>query len=60
MQVQRPSSPSRRRRRGASAIEYMMVLALVVIPLALLVPGLQHMIALYTQRILNIVALPFG
>jgi hypothetical protein len=54
------AQPRRRQARGASAIEYLGIVALVVIPLALMVPGLLHMTALYTQRILTIIALPFG
>jgi hypothetical protein len=55
--IRRPSS---RRRRGALSMEYMLILALVVIPLALLSPMILHMVAVYTWRIGMIILLPFG
>ncbi|HVS72973.1 MAG TPA: hypothetical protein VHQ47_17085 [Phycisphaerae bacterium] len=50
----------RRRRLGGSSIEYMMVLALVVIPLALLVPLITRMVATYGERIFAVIRWPFG
>ena len=38
----------------------MLVLALVVIPLALLTPLMFRMITLYTNRLIWAIALPFG
>jgi hypothetical protein len=49
-----------RRQRGGSSVEYILVLALVVIPLALMSPMLQEMIRNYTQRIVTIIRLPLG
>ncbi|HVX84529.1 MAG TPA: hypothetical protein VH253_06905 [Phycisphaerae bacterium] len=50
----------RRRRLGGSSIEYMMILALVVIPLALLVPLITRMVATYGERIFAVIRWPFG
>lgn len=52
---------SRKRRLGASSIEYMTVLACVVIPLVIFVVPLgMHMISLYYYRIMWSVWLPVG
>ena len=48
------------RTRGAISIEYILILALVVIPIALLTPLILQMIANYTCRIGIIIRLPFG
>ncbi len=58
----RTYSSLRRRRRiwGGSSVEYMLVLALVVIPLALLVPMLTRMVGTYGERIFAVIRLPFG
>ena len=53
-------SPPRRRRLGGSSVEYMLVLALVVIPIALLVPLITHMVVVYGERIYAVVRWPFG
>jgi hypothetical protein len=49
-----------RRVRGGSSIEYMLILALVVIPIALLGPLILQMINTYAGRIGLIIRLPFG
>lgn len=46
--------------RGGSTIEYLMVLACVVIPLALLTPLILGMIEIYAGRIATMIQLPFG
>ena len=46
--------------RGGSSVEYMLILALVVIPIALLSPMLIQMIKAYTNRIALVIRLPFG
>ncbi|MCL2640662.1 MAG: hypothetical protein FWD53_07450 [Phycisphaerales bacterium] len=46
--------------RGASSVEYILVLAIVVIPLALLTPLIMKMIITYTERFFWTIALPFG
>ena len=55
-----PPANRNRRSRGASAVEYVLVLALVVIPLALLTPLIFRMITTYSGRIFWSNALPFG
>ena len=54
------ANQSNRRRRGASAVEYILVLTIVVIPLALLTPLIFRMITTYSGRIFWSIALPFG
>ena len=54
------SDRRRRRALGGSSVEYMLVLALVVIPLALLTPLLTHMVVLYGGRIFAVIRSPFG
>jgi Flp pilus assembly pilin Flp len=54
------SARNRTKTRGASAIEYMMIVTFVVIPLGLLAPAILRMVSLFAGRIFNIVALPFG
>ena len=53
--ISRPS-----RRRGASSVEYIMVLAFVVIPIAMCTPLLMKMITVYASRITWVLRLPFG
>jgi hypothetical protein len=50
----------RRRRRGGSSTEYILVLALVVLPIAALSPMLVGMIVTWSQRIWLIFRLPLG
>ena len=57
---QRSSTALRYRNRGASSVEYILILALVVIPIALLSPMILHMITVYSSRIGMIIRLPFG
>ena len=46
--------------RGASAVEYMLVLALVVLPLAMMSPMILQMIGNYAQRIFVMIRLALG
>lgn len=50
----------RRRNLAALSVEYLMILALVVIPIALLVPLIMRMIVLYSGRIVWVIRSPFG
>jgi len=50
----------KRAARGASSVEYLLVLAIVVIPLALLAPMIMKMIVTYTERFFWSIALPLG
>jgi len=52
--------PSIHHSRGASAVEYLLVLTIVVIPLALLSPLILRMITTYSGRFFWSIALPFG
>jgi hypothetical protein len=55
------SIPSRPRRPAAISVEYMLVLALIVIPIAVTgVPLLTSMIVRYGHRIAWIIRLPLG
>ena len=54
------NQPTNRRRRGASSIEYILVLVIVVIPLVLLSPLILRMINAYSGRFFWSIALPFG
>jgi hypothetical protein len=54
------TSSGKRKLRGVMSTEYILVLAGVVIPLAMLVPMIVRMITTYGHRIFSIVALPFG
>lgn len=49
-----------RRPLGGSTVEYLMILGLVVIPIALLMPLLVGMIVNYTHRVGWVIRLPFG
>lgn len=53
-------APRPARRRAAISTEYVLILALVVIPLALLVPTLTRMIVIFTGRIATMIRLPVG
>lgn len=44
---------------GATAMEYILILALVVLPIALLSPLFLKMLKLYGTRILSLMGLPF-
>lgn len=44
---------------GATATEYIMILALVVLPIALMMPLFMSMLKLYGTRVLSLVGLPF-
>lgn len=54
------STPPLRRRLGGSSVEYLLVLALVVIPIALMSPMLLKMIGTYAHRIAVVIRLPLG
>ena len=47
-------------RRAATSVEYLLILAAVVLPLGVLVPMLVRMVAAYTFRIGWSIRLPFG
>jgi len=49
-----------RRMRGGSSTEYMLVLALVVLPIAALSPMLLGMIVTWSQRIWLLMRFPLG
>ena len=49
-----------RGRLGATATEYMLILALVVLPLAAITPMAVRMIGAYAYRIGWVIRLPFG
>jgi hypothetical protein len=50
----------RNSRLAAISVEYMMILALVVIPIALCVPLIMRMIVVYSHRVIWVVRSPFG
>jgi len=52
--------PGRRHIRGGSSTEYLLILALVVLPIATMTPMLLSMIVRYSERIWLIVRLPLG
>jgi hypothetical protein len=54
------SACRRRRYLAAISVEYMMILALVVIPLAMLVPLIMQMIVVYGGRVIWVIRSPFG
>jgi hypothetical protein len=49
----------RRRCRGVLSMEYMLILALVVLPLGLLLPMFVKMIVQYATRMVVLIRLPF-
>jgi hypothetical protein len=51
--------PIKRLRRGATTMEYMAILALIVIPLAAMFPILVRMLKVYGARVVSLVGLPF-
>jgi hypothetical protein len=50
----------RKRYLAAISVEYMMILALVVIPIALAVPLIMRMIVVFGGRIIWVIRSPFG
>lgn len=44
---------------GATATEYIMILALVVLPIALMTPLFLNMLKVYGTRVLSLIGLPF-
>jgi hypothetical protein len=48
------------RRLAAISVEYMAILALVVIPIALCVPMILRLIALYAGRVIWVIRSPWG
>ena len=50
----------RARRRGAAAVEYVLIIILVVIPLALLSPLIIGIVTNYASRVVWTIRLPFG
>ncbi len=51
--------PSNKLRRGASSTEYILVLALVVLPIGLLLPLFLNMARIYGTRLVTWMGLPF-
>jgi hypothetical protein len=49
----------KRRRLGATSTEYMLVLALVVIPIGLLLPTFVNSLKIYSERMDFVIRLPF-
>jgi Flp pilus assembly pilin Flp len=47
------------RKRGATAVEYLLILAAVVIPLALLLPVFMTMARIYGDRVTALIGLPY-
>ena len=47
-------------RRGATSVEYLLILAAVVLPLGVLVPMIVRMVSAYAFRIAWSIRLPFG
>ena len=60
MKVRISSTTLRRKRRGATSTEYVLILAAIILPLGALTPMLIGMIVRYTQRIEWVIRLPFG
>jgi hypothetical protein len=60
MMMAAPRRATRRRRCGGSSVEYLLVLALVVIPIALLSPLMSKMVADYAYRLFVLIRLPLG
>jgi Flp pilus assembly pilin Flp len=50
---------SLRIRRGATSTEYILILALVVLPIALMLPGMMNMVKVYFGRMTALIGLPF-
>ena len=46
-------------RSGATATEYILILALVVLPIGLLMPMFLNMLKVYGSRIVSLMGLPF-
>lgn len=44
---------------GATATEYLLILALIVLPIALMSPLFLNMLKVYGNRVLSLIALPF-
>jgi len=53
-------SPGRWHARGGSSTEYLLILALVVLPIAALTPMLLSMIVRYAERVWVIFRMPLG
>ena len=58
-QLRTLAKPANHRRRGAIAMEYILILVLVVLPLALMLPLFLSMIGRYGSRVLMPMPLPF-
>lgn len=60
MQIRFPSTGRTSAPLGGSSIEYITILALVVIPMALLTPMLVNMVVVYSHRMGWVIRSPFG
>jgi hypothetical protein len=48
-----------RQRRAAAATEYILIMALIVLPIGLMLPTFMKMIKVYSGRTATMVVLPF-
>ena len=61
MRTRDTNTLARRRRLGGSSVEYLLILAVIVIPLAIVIfPMGMKMIVTYTNRVAQAIRLPFG
>ena len=54
-----PYAISTYHRRGATASEYILILALIVLPIGLMLPMFLHMISVYGTRLAWMLGLPY-
>ena len=59
MRAVNQNNPRKRRSLGATSTEYMLVLALIVIPVGLLLPTFVKDLKIYSGRIDDVIRLPF-
>lgn len=53
------SNLNRRHRRAAAATEYILIMALIVLPIGLMLPTFMKMVKVYSGRTATMVVLPF-
>lgn len=59
MHVRRRRKGVARRRRGASAVEYVLILIAIVLPLGAAMPFFVKMVQAYAERVYGLLTLPF-
>ena len=59
MTLIRSHHPHKRKPRGAMALEYIMILAVIVIPIGLLLPVAINNLKIYSDRATFVIRLPF-